>query len=76
MRIGKQSLPLPLQQEVILGYGTAFSQIFDDATSDNCKCNVGMHTSFFTPGTFLITPWPLVRERTLPTERPPLVDEI
>jgi hypothetical protein len=22
------------------------------------------------------TPWPLVRERTLPTERPPLVDEI
>jgi hypothetical protein len=23
-----------------------------------------------------ITPWPLVRERTIPTERPPLVDEI
>jgi hypothetical protein len=22
------------------------------------------------------TPWPFVRERTLPTERPPLVDEI
>jgi hypothetical protein len=22
------------------------------------------------------TPWPLVRERTIPTERPPLVDEI
>jgi hypothetical protein len=22
------------------------------------------------------TPWPLVRERTVPTERPPLVDEI
>jgi hypothetical protein len=22
------------------------------------------------------TPWPLVRKRTLPTERPPLVDEI
>jgi hypothetical protein len=22
------------------------------------------------------TPWPLVRERTTPTERPPLVDEI
>jgi hypothetical protein len=22
------------------------------------------------------TPWPLVRERTLPTERPPLIDEI
>jgi hypothetical protein len=21
-------------------------------------------------------PWPLVRERTIPTERPPLVDEI
>jgi hypothetical protein len=21
------------------------------------------------------TPWPLVRERTIPTERPPLVDE-
>jgi hypothetical protein len=24
----------------------------------------------------LQTPWPLVRERTIPTERPPLVDEI
>jgi hypothetical protein len=24
----------------------------------------------------LLTPWPLVRERTIPTERPPLVDEI
>jgi hypothetical protein len=23
-----------------------------------------------------LTPWPLVRERTIPTERPPLVDEI
>jgi hypothetical protein len=23
-----------------------------------------------------LTPWPLVRKRTLPTERPPLVDEI
>jgi hypothetical protein len=22
------------------------------------------------------TPWPLVRERTIPNERPPLVDEI
>jgi hypothetical protein len=22
------------------------------------------------------TPWPLVRERIIPTERPPLVDEI
>jgi hypothetical protein len=22
------------------------------------------------------TPWPLVRERNIPTERPPLVDEI
>jgi hypothetical protein len=22
------------------------------------------------------TPWPLVRERTIPTERPPLADEI
>jgi hypothetical protein len=22
------------------------------------------------------TPWPVVRERTIPTERPPLVDEI
>jgi hypothetical protein len=22
------------------------------------------------------TPWPLVRERTIPTERPPLVEEI
>jgi hypothetical protein len=22
------------------------------------------------------TPWPLARERTVPTERPPLVDEI
>jgi hypothetical protein len=22
------------------------------------------------------TPWPLVRERTIPTEQPPLVDEI
>jgi hypothetical protein len=22
------------------------------------------------------TPWPLVRERTIPTDRPPLVDEI
>jgi hypothetical protein len=22
------------------------------------------------------TPWPLVRERTIPTERPPLVDEM
>jgi hypothetical protein len=23
-----------------------------------------------------VTPWPLVRERTIPTDRPPLVDEI
>jgi hypothetical protein len=23
-----------------------------------------------------LTPWPLVRKRTIPTERPPLVDEI
>jgi hypothetical protein len=23
-----------------------------------------------------LTPWPLIRERTIPTERPPLVDEI
>jgi hypothetical protein len=23
-----------------------------------------------------ITPWPFVRERTIPTDRPPLVDEI
>jgi hypothetical protein len=23
-----------------------------------------------------LSPWPLVRERTIPTERPPLVDEI
>jgi hypothetical protein len=23
-----------------------------------------------------ITPWPLVRKRTIPTDRPPLVDEI
>jgi hypothetical protein len=22
------------------------------------------------------TPWPLVRERTIPTDRPPLIDEI
>jgi hypothetical protein len=22
------------------------------------------------------TPWPLVRERTIPTDRPPVVDEI
>jgi hypothetical protein len=27
-------------------------------------------------GTKEQTPWPLVRERTIPTERPPLVDEI
>jgi hypothetical protein len=26
--------------------------------------------------TYLLTPWPLVRERTIPTERPPLVEEI
>jgi hypothetical protein len=26
--------------------------------------------------TYLLTPWPLVRERTIPTERPPLFDEI
>jgi hypothetical protein len=26
--------------------------------------------------TYLLTPWPLVRERTIPTERPPLVYEI
>jgi hypothetical protein len=26
--------------------------------------------------TYKQTPWPLVRERTIPTERPPLVDEI
>jgi hypothetical protein len=25
---------------------------------------------------YLLTPWPLVRERTIPTEGPPLVDEI
>jgi hypothetical protein len=25
---------------------------------------------------FKQTPWPLVRERTIPTDRPPLVDEI
>jgi hypothetical protein len=27
-------------------------------------------------GTTKQTPWPLVRERTIPTERPPLVGEI
>jgi hypothetical protein len=26
--------------------------------------------------TYLLTSWPLVRERTISTERPPLVDEI
>jgi hypothetical protein len=26
--------------------------------------------------TYLLTPWPLVRQRTILTERPPLVDEI
>jgi hypothetical protein len=25
---------------------------------------------------FYLTPWPLVRKRTIPTERPPLVGEI
>jgi hypothetical protein len=29
-----------------------------------------------TPSLNKQTPWPLVRERTIPTERPPLVDEI
>jgi hypothetical protein len=24
----------------------------------------------------ILTPWPLIRKRTIPTERPPLVDEI
>jgi hypothetical protein len=28
------------------------------------------------PATNKQTPWPLVRERTIPTDRPPLVDEI
>jgi hypothetical protein len=28
------------------------------------------------PSTEEQTPWPLVRDRTIPTERPPLVDEI
>jgi hypothetical protein len=27
-------------------------------------------------GKILLTPWPLVRERTIPTDRPPLADEI
>jgi hypothetical protein len=32
--------------------------------------------SQFVPQTNKQTPWPLVRERTIPTDRPPLVDEI
>jgi hypothetical protein len=33
-------------------------------------------TMINTEGSMLVTLWPLVRERTIPTERPPLVDEI
>jgi hypothetical protein len=34
------------------------------------KVRIGKHLSHS------LTPWPLVRRRTIPTERPPLVDEI
>jgi hypothetical protein len=39
------------------------------------KLKPGIHRSF-SEQTNKQTPWPLVRERTIPTERPPLVDEI
>jgi hypothetical protein len=35
-----------------------------------------MCVEFFGVYVYKQTPWPLVRERTIPTERPPLVDEI
>jgi hypothetical protein len=41
--------------------------------------NVMIYMDIFTEITWLPdkqTPWPLVRERTIPTDRPPLVDEI
>jgi hypothetical protein len=36
---------------------------------DRCKTKQKKQTN-------KLTPWPLVRERSIPTERPPLVDEI
>jgi hypothetical protein len=40
------------------------------------NCSINQYISFITNKTKKQTPWPLVRERTIPTERPPLVDEI
>jgi hypothetical protein len=40
------------------------------------SCLVRTDTENFEAKQTKQTPWPLVRERTIPTERPPLVDEI
>jgi hypothetical protein len=32
--------------------------------------------TLFLPHAFKLTPWPVVRKRTVPTERPPLAGEI
>jgi hypothetical protein len=40
------------------------------------KVVLGLSAAIVYAGIYKETPWPLVRERTIPTDRPPLVDEI
>jgi hypothetical protein len=43
---------------------------------ENLKLSPSVFCYIWTKNTTKQTPWPLVHERTIPTDRPPLVDEI
>jgi hypothetical protein len=46
------------------------------ATSNHVLSLVTLWTNVYITSKQKLTPWPLVRKRTIPTERPPLVGEI
>jgi hypothetical protein len=71
-----------MKNAVVTSQKTAFFKDVSDVRGDRkgTKCLGGITGSVFSETankqTNKQTPWPLVRERTIPTDRPPLVDEI
>jgi hypothetical protein len=64
---------------IILSYPSDFCRTLDEneeSTFRYIQTNLAFYCCCKHTHTQKQTPWPLVRERTIPTERPPLVDEI
>jgi hypothetical protein len=74
------------EDDILQGFALIYSAALSDSRSRDCSLekwnSIHVRGSLHSTGSRLAlvctkqTPWPLVRKRTIPTERPALVDEI